>query len=155
MENNTKCSRREFVSSVGKSALTFAVLAPVLGSFAGASSRSAPVPIQPVTLDVTKPGYTVLGTTGGALKIPDPNGSKKPIIVVRTSETGVAAYSSKCPHFGCEVPLPVNNSITCPCHDSVFDGNGKVTHGPAKVDLHSYSAVLEGTIITIKESAGA
>jgi len=75
-------------------------------------------------------------------------------MILRTSETGVTALSSKCTHLGCEVPLPENGLIECPCHHANFDMTGKVTRGPAKLPLHSYSAVLNGSILTITDTAG-
>jgi Rieske Fe-S protein len=150
MESNNY-SRREFIAQVGKSAAAIAVLAPVVGSNLVAMGKSVPVAMEPITLDLTKDEYKALAKAGGALKIPNPHDAKKPIIVTRVSETTVAAFSSKCTHWGCEVPLPVNNVITCPCHSATYDVNGKVTHGPAKKDLKTFSATLNGTIITIKE----
>jgi len=51
------------------------------------------------------------------------------------------------------VGLPENGVITCHCHKSKFDNTGKVLHGPAKKNLMAFSAVLEGTTITIKDMA--
>lgn len=151
MEKTNYYSRREFIAQVGKSATALALAAPVLGSGVMAMSKSVPVPMEPITLDVAKDEYKALAKTDGALKIPNPRDAKKPIIVVRTSETTVAAFSSKCTHWGCELPLPVNGIITCPCHGAMYNTNGKVTHGPAKKDLQPFSATLEGSIVTIKE----
>lgn len=148
-----KLSRREFIKNVGSTALAVAIVSPVLGMEANASSGKAPLPMEPITLDLTKPDYTALSKVGGALKIPNPHDKHKPIIVSRTSETSVAAFSSKCTHFGCEVELPENNIVSCHCHGSKFDSTGKVVHGPAKKDLAAFSAVLEGSIITIKDMA--
>ncbi len=146
-------TRREFLVDVGKTALATAVVAPLVGFEAQASSGKAPLPMQPITIDLTKQEYAALAQTGGAVKIPNPNDKKRPIIVSRISDTGVAAFSSKCTHFGCEVPLPVNGVIKCPCHGSLFDASGKVTHGPAKRDLAAFSATLDGSTVTIKEMA--
>jgi Rieske Fe-S protein len=145
MENN-HYSRREFISS----AAALAVLMPVLGFDVSAMSRSMPVSTGPVTLDLTDNKYKVLAKAGGALKIPNTFDGGKPIIVIRTSETLVAAFSSKCTHWGCELPLPVNNAITCPCHGACFTAEGKVTHGPTKKDLTTFPATLEGSVITIR-----
>jgi Rieske Fe-S protein len=146
-------SRREFIKNIGSTALAVAIVSPVLGIEANASSGKPPLPMQPVMLDLTKPDYNGLANVGGALKIPNQHDKHKPIIVSRTSETTVAAFSSKCTHFGCEVGLPENGVITCHCHKSKFDNTGKVLHGPAKKNLMAFSAVLEGTTITIKDMA--
>jgi Rieske Fe-S protein len=146
-----KLTRREFIKNVGSTALVATIVSPVLGLNANASSGKPPLPMAPIMLDVTKPENNALAKVGGAIKIPNPHDKHRPIIISRTSETSVAAFSSKCTHFGCEVGLPENNVAACPCHGSKFDGTGKVTHGPAKKDLIAFSAILEGSIITIKD----
>ncbi len=142
-----KVTRREFLADVGKTAIAAAIVSPVLGFEAEAKKA----PMAPIMLDVTKPEYAALAQAGGAVKIPDPKDKKKPIIVSRLSETSVAAFSSKCTHFGCEVPLPANNVIECHCHHSKFDAAGKVTHGPATRDLAQFAATIDGSVITVKE----
>ncbi len=148
---NEKISRRAFLRTAGKDTLTIALAAPFIGSELFASSKAVPVPMEPIMLDVTKPEYAKLAQPGGALKIPNPHDKKKPIIVSRTSETTVSAFSSKCTHWGCQVPLPANGEIKCPCHGSIFDASGKVIKGPAHKNLYSFSATLDGSIITIKD----
>jgi cytochrome b6-f complex iron-sulfur subunit len=150
MDQN-KVTRREFIKNAGATALAAVIVTPMLGLDAGASSGKPPLPMQPIQLDLTKPDYSALAKVGGAIKIPNPHDKKKPIIVVRSSETTIAAFSSKCTHFGCEVGLPENNVAACPCHGSKFDATGKVVHGPARKNLAAFSAVLEGSIITIKD----
>jgi len=149
--SSEKISRREFMKSAGAGALVVAAISPVMGVDTDASSKEAELPMQPVALDITKPEYAALSNVGGAVKIPNPHGGKKPIIVCRTAETTVTAFSSKCTHLGCEVDLPANGSIECPCHGSKFDLSGNVTHGPAKTKLPPFSAVLEGNIVTVKD----
>ena len=144
-------SRRKFITVVGKNIAAFGLVAPIVGFDLAAMSKSAPVVMGPILLDLSIPEYAALARVGGALKIPNPRDRKKPIIVVRSSETTVAAFSSKCTHWGCEASLPDNGVITCPCHGSKFDASGKVTGGPAKHDLLSFSAVLNGTAISIEE----
>lgn len=150
MENN-KVTRRKFIVDAGKTALVAALSSQVLGFEASASSGKPPLPMQPITLDLTKQEYAALAKVGGAMKIPAPQNAEKPIIVSRISETEVAAFSSKCTHFGCEVPIPENNVITCQCHGSKFDAGGKVIHGPASKPLKPFAATLSGTTITIKD----
>jgi Rieske Fe-S protein len=144
-------SRREFFIKAGKSAIAAAVVGPMLVTRLSANGKSVPVTMEPVSLNLTDPANAELTKVGGAKKFPNPLDPKKPIIVTRTSETECAAFSSKCTHWGCEVALPENNVITCPCHKSTFDMSGKVTRGPAKKDLRAFSTKLEGTILTIGE----
>ena len=45
------------------------------------------------------------------------------------------ALSSICPHLGCRVHWEAsNNRFFCPCHNGVFDPNGKATGGPPAAD---------------------
>ena len=44
--------------------------------------------------------------------------------------------SKVCTHQGCLLKLDKNNKkLICPCHNSQFDLNGKVTQGPARDNL--------------------
>jgi Rieske Fe-S protein len=152
MENRT-CSRREFIFTIGKSAAALSAAAPLFVPGVRAMSRPVPASPEPVTLDLSKGDYKALAAAGGAMKIPKTFDGGKPIIVVRTSETTVAAFSSKCTHWGCELPLPVNDVITCRCHGAAYTATGKVTHGPAKKDLMTFPATLEGSVIIIRNTA--
>jgi Rieske Fe-S protein len=98
--------------------------------------------------------YAALAAEGGAVKVANPFGGK-PIIVIRISDTEVGAFSSKCPHLGCEVSLPEAGIMTCPCHGSTFNESGRVTHGPSIRDLHRYVATINGTVITISNERAA
>jgi Rieske Fe-S protein len=144
-------TRREFMRNAGRTALAAAVAVPFMNLESSASSGKPPLPMQPIDMDLTKQEFEPLAKVGGAVKIPNPHDAHKPIIVTRTSETEVAAFSSKCTHFGCEVPLPDNDVITCQCHGSKFDVGGKVIHGPANKPLKAFAATLSGTTITIKD----
>jgi cytochrome b6-f complex iron-sulfur subunit len=144
--------RREFISKFGRAAAAAGVIAPIVGSAKTVMGKPKPAAVEPFVLDLKKPEYSVLGRVGGALKIPNPYDKKKPMLVIRISETRVVAFSSKCTHWGCEVSLPVDGAIKCPCHGSVFDTEGKVTHGPAKKNLYAYSATLNESTVTIRDS---
>ena len=146
---NVSQSRRKFMVQAGKSAIAAAIMGPMIVTRLTASGKSVPVALEPVSINLTDPAYVELTKVGGAKKLPNPLDPKKPIIVTRVSETECAAFSSKCTHWGCEVPLPENSVITCPCHKSKFDMKGKVVHGPAKKDLTAFPTKLEGTVLTI------
>lgn len=142
-------TRRNFISKVALGALAVGVISPLISTELVAMSKSVLIPMHPIALDLTLPEYQVLTKVGGALKIPNPKDPKNAIIVNRISETTVAAFSSKCTHFGCEVSLPEKNIIKCPCHRSVFDGSGKVITGPTRKDLEPFFVIFEGTTLTI------
>jgi Rieske Fe-S protein len=144
-------SRRSFLSLTSAAAV---LLAPLTGSkFLNSWAFAKKKPFDPVTLDLNSGEYSALTKAGGVLKIPHPQNKKTSIFMARMAEDRVAAYSSKCAHLGCELPLPVNNVITCPCHKATYDIQGKVTKGPAKKDLVSFEAILQGTTIVIRETA--
>lgn len=140
-------SRREFCSDLAKGTIAAALVSPILGITVSAKWQ----PMNTIMLDLSKPEYEKLKETNGAIKIPNPHDKKRPIIVIRVSETEVAAMSSKCTHFGCEVGLPIDNKITCPCHKASFDIYGKVTKGPAKKALLQFDAAIDGATIVIKD----
>ena len=58
------------------------------------------------------------------------------------------ALSAKCTHLGCQVRAS-QNFLTCPCHGSTFDVQGKVVRGPAKRPLPSYPVEVRNGRIEI------
>ncbi|MFQ5489102.1 MAG: ubiquinol-cytochrome c reductase iron-sulfur subunit [Phycisphaerae bacterium] len=72
---------------------------------------------------------------GASLTVKDPAGQE--IAIARTGTDaqdparGFKALSSKCPHLGCKVHFsPGDQQFLCPCHQGVFDKNGKAVSGP-------------------------
>lgn len=51
------------------------------------------------------------------------------------------AVSAVCTHLGCTVNR-TTDGFHCPCHGSVFDGNGTVVHGPAPKPLQWFAVSL-------------
>src|SRR5256885_231093 len=49
------------------------------------------------------------------------------------------ALSSFCTHQKCKLTARPDHSFFCKCHGSVFDPDGKVTRGPARRDLPSFT----------------
>lgn len=65
-------------------------------------------------------------------------GLAEPVFLVITDGPALADYaiSSVCPHRQCVVDWDAAaQEFVCPCHDSRFDSEGKVTQGPATTDL--------------------
>ncbi|MGH7286015.1 MAG: ubiquinol-cytochrome c reductase iron-sulfur subunit [Polyangiaceae bacterium] len=68
--------------------------------------------------------------------------SREPVIVAQ-DDNGVFAFSAICTHQGCAVDAPNSSGkSTCPCHGSVFDGNGAVVQGPARTPLAHYAVAI-------------
>ena len=70
---------------------------------------------------------------GESLEFEAPTGAK--IVIARRADNGTVedfvALSRVCPHLGCQVHWePHNNRFFCPCHNGVFDPQGKATEGP-------------------------
>ena len=49
------------------------------------------------------------------------------------------ALSAICTHRKCRLDAEPDRTFYCPCHDSTFDPDGKVTLGPAKRNLPIYT----------------
>jgi Rieske Fe-S protein len=99
-------------------------------------------------LDLTQSANAPLQTVGGALQISSPSGDV--VILVRTSQSEVAALSAVCTHAGCLVSFDTQaNDLACPCHGSRFGLDGSVVQGPASAPLRRYSATLAGNQVTI------
>lgn len=77
--------------------------------------------------------------------------SGKPVVITRKGETdetaSFLALSSTCPHLGCQVFWePQNRRFFCPCHNGVFNTEGKATEGPpakAGQSLNAYPLKVE------------
>jgi nitrite reductase/ring-hydroxylating ferredoxin subunit len=52
-------------------------------------------------------------------------------ILIRRTPEGLVAFSSVCPHLGCQVHWqPEEDRFFCPCHRGEFDENGVAYAGP-------------------------
>jgi cytochrome b6-f complex iron-sulfur subunit len=52
-------------------------------------------------------------------------------ILIKRDEKGFAAYSTVCPHLGCRVHWQADQrQFFCPCHNGVFNSDGKAISGP-------------------------
>jgi cytochrome b6-f complex iron-sulfur subunit len=56
-----------------------------------------------------------------------------PAVLIHT-ESGFSALSLVCTHLGCTLESDTDG-FACPCHNSRFDAEGRVTHGPAVKSL--------------------
>lgn len=71
-----------------------------------------------------------------------------PIFIVQKDEDNYHALSVRCTHQGCHV-RPKGNFLTCPCHGSIYDLNGKVIRGPAKAPLQSFDVEVAANGIDV------
>ena len=57
------------------------------------------------------------------------------------AQSGFSALSLTCTHLGCTLENDVDG-FACPCHNSRFDAEGRVIHGPAAKSLPSLRVEL-------------
>jgi Rieske Fe-S protein len=140
-----KVSRREFLKTVVISG------GAAVGGFllAGCGSPSGGNPSGGLTIDLTKAENQPLGTVGGTLALGantlDPQG----LLLYRSSDSTMLAFSRKCTHMGCQVGEFQSGVSTCPCHGSQYDTGGNVVRGPSQSSLRKYTATLSGSIVTV------
>jgi menaquinol-cytochrome c reductase iron-sulfur subunit len=64
------------------------------------------------------------------------------------------AFAVYCTHLGCPVQwLPTPQLFLCPCHGSVFYGDGTVAGGPAPRPLFEYQVKVVGNRVQLKTEA--
>ena len=70
--------------------------------------------------------------------------------LVRLTDGGFLALSSKCPHLGCTVPWnEKEKTFPCPCHASVFDIRGEVLSPPAPRPLDRLKVTIDSGIVRV------
>ena len=73
--------------------------------------------------------------------------NERPVIVLRTADGHVRAFSAICTHLQCIVGYSVErNQIECPCHQGVYSVDGQNISGPPR-------RKLEELIVTINEGS--
>lgn len=73
-------------------------------------------------------GRGELFPAGSAVRVAGPAG---PILVRRSADGRLSAFSARCPHLGCPVHWdPAGERFLCPCHDGSFDAEGAPLDGP-------------------------
>ncbi|MBI4951240.1 MAG: Rieske (2Fe-2S) protein [Myxococcales bacterium] len=73
--------------------------------------------------------------------------SGQPLCIGRDAN-GVYAMSLICSHACCDIGetgTVTDTELTCGCHDSTFDANGKVTGGPAETPLEHFPVTIDAT----------
>ncbi|MER7187108.1 Rieske (2Fe-2S) protein [Streptomyces hyaluromycini] len=59
------------------------------------------------------------------------------VVVSRSADGGLKAYSTICTHAGCPIDKLQGTTLVCPCHGSEFDAlTGKVVRSPATEPLN-------------------
>ncbi|MDA8429555.1 MAG: Rieske (2Fe-2S) protein [Geobacteraceae bacterium] len=65
-------------------------------------------------------------------------------------EKGFYALSLICTHLGCTVKVTAD-TLTCPCHGSMFDRQGRVLKGPADRSLGRLQVTVRNGVVEVME----
>ena len=139
------CDRREFVVT-GAAALAV-VLLPACASLV---TRRVPLENGQVRLSLRQ--HPELAEPRGSLRLM-PEGWEDPLYLLALEGGGFAALSSICTHRGCTVDLG-GPGLSCPCHGSQYDREGRVTRGPAARALQRYPVRTTGDELIIEVGTG-
>lgn len=120
----------------------------LLGACSGAARQDAAVPaLSPDTASTPERPLVALADVevGEVVSATAPDGG--PLLVGRTSDTEVVAFSAVCTHQGCTV----KPSGDCPCHGSKYAPlTGEVINGPAPSPLLKVAVqVVDGQIVAV------
>jgi cytochrome b6-f complex iron-sulfur subunit len=148
-------TRRDFLGSACASAALIALGVPFAacgGTRAAATAAPATgssgvtVSGSTITLDLGKADTQVLTQPGGFLLIEDAQ-----TLVVNADGT-LRAFTSVCPHAGCDVSAREDDQLVCPCHGSRFGLDGSVQRGPARTGLREYPVTQTERGATIRKA---
>ncbi|MFJ8080420.1 Rieske (2Fe-2S) protein [Streptomyces sp. NPDC096205] len=117
-------------SASRRTVLRGAALTPAVGlglaACGGGAGASPATPTAPVDL-----GAEGAVAKGGAHLDQENN-----VVVSRTEDGSLKAYSTICTHGGCPINALEGTTLICPCHGSKFDATtGEVLHRPATTPL--------------------
>jgi len=78
----------------------------------------------------------------------------KPVILIRTANDELRAFSATCTHLDCTVQYKKElGLIWCACHNGKYDLNGRNVSGPPPRPLDEYRVVKQGDEILISKKA--
>lgn len=74
----------------------------------------------------------------------------KPVLMVRTAEGEVHAFSATCTHLDCTVQFRKDMGVIwCACHNGKYDLNGRVVGGPPPRPLDEYRVIVQADEVII------
>ncbi len=78
----------------------------------------------------------------------------KPVILVRTANDELRAFSATCTHLDCTVQFKKDlGLIWCACHNGKYDLNGRNVSGPPPRPLDEYRVITQGEEIVISKKS--
>lgn len=125
-DNRIRDSRRGFIKYfLFGSAITW-MLTAIYGLFRFFTPSKTKEIALPKSVALTKNADSIEINSGMIFRFGD-----KPAILIREKTGKFKAYFATCPHLGCMVQYnPNSGMIVCPCHEGIFDINGKNLSGP-------------------------
>lgn len=104
-----------------------------------------------LTIDLADTNFSGLTSQGGwTLIARQVSGRQVNLLAVNVDGTTLRAFSSVCPHQGCNNSWQyANERFRCTCHDSVFENSGRRVSGPATRDLTEFSVSRSGDSLAI------
>lgn len=78
----------------------------------------------------------------------------KPVILVRTANGELRAFSATCTHLDCTVQYKKDlGVIWCACHNGKYDLNGRNVSGPPPRPLDEFKVIIQGEEVLISKKA--
>jgi cytochrome b6-f complex iron-sulfur subunit len=76
----------------------------------------------------------------------------KPVILIRTADGDMKAYSATCTHLDCTVQYRKDfGLIWCACHNGKYDLNGRNVSGPPPRPLDEFRVVVQGEDVFVSK----
>ncbi len=78
----------------------------------------------------------------------------EPAILIRMVDGNYRAFTAVCTHLGCTVQYrPDLHEIWCPCHNGMYDLQGRNVSGPPPRPLAQYQVHIQGEDIVVVRNA--
>ena len=141
-EQDGEISRRAFITRMGLAGLACSELTACAGT-----PRYRGV-VEGGTLALNRAEIDALLAEHSAIVVEAP-GWGEALVLSRSPKQEFSAVGARCTHMGCQV-RPGGRFLTCPCHGSTFDLEGRVVRGPAAKPLARYHVSETSNTLNIK-----
>ena len=145
MPENTQQGKRDFLKYLltgGLFAFVASVLYPILAYLK--PPKQTEVVVSSVKAGLLK---DIVKDSGQIVKF-----GSKPVILIRTADDELRAFSATCTHLDCTVQYRKDfGAIWCACHNGKYDLNGRNISGPPPRPLDEYRVVVQGDEVLISK----